>query len=155
VLQPAHALDLLAFSRAVLALPTASHRRPAQPLATWARQRLHQQHQRLLAQTRQALREGPDGRHALRLALKKLRYAHEFLSSLLPESSRRDAARLAQAQALLGDLNDLSTAQTLLANCPLPSVERLRAAVEDQLRRQLPALAPLERSLLRARSPKT
>lgn len=150
---PAHALDLLAFSRAVLALPVPAHRPSAPPLPVWARQRLTRQHHRLLAQTRRTLREGPEGRHALRIALKQLRYAHEFLSDLLPERSRRDAARLAQAQALLGNLNDLSTAQALLAGCPLPAAARVRATVDDRLLRKLPELEPLERSLLRVRLP--
>lgn len=56
------------------------------------------------------------GRHRLRLAFKKLRYAIEFLA---PPAASRHARRyqqsLAHLQELLGEINDLSTAGELLA----------------------------------------
>jgi triphosphatase len=58
-----------------------------------------------------------DERHRLRLGLKKLRYASEFF---LPLYSRRAATtkylkRLSRLQDLLGEANDISTTQELLA----------------------------------------
>lgn len=54
-------------------------------------------------------------RHALRIAAKKLRYASEFFSSLYPaRKTRRYLSRLTQLQDVLGALNDISVAESLL-----------------------------------------
>jgi CHAD domain-containing protein len=75
---------------------------------------------------RKALKEGagidwskPRKRHALRILLRRLRYACEFLRGAFPE---RDAEplirRLKDLQDLLGDLNDLEVARRLSAELP-------------------------------------
>ncbi|WP_291012224.1 CYTH and CHAD domain-containing protein [Hydrogenophaga sp.] len=151
--EPAHALDLLAFSQAVLALPTAARPPHSKPLSRWALRRLQGHHRQLLIQTRKALGKGPKGRHALRIALKKLRYAQELLGDLLPERSQRDTARLVKAQSLLGELNDLSTAQALLADCPLDAAATVSTVIDARLKTRLHRLRSLERALLRSRAP--
>lgn len=146
------ALDMLAFTRALLKLEPGSRQPAPRSLEGWALRTLRQRHKRLLQQTRLALQEGPDGRHALRIALKKLRYAQEFLSSLLPSRhQQRSSACWEQAQDLLGRLNDLSTAQTLLEPCPLaaPLLERL----QQQLALGLQELPRIERALLSTPTP--
>ncbi|NKF33663.1 CHAD domain-containing protein, partial [Pseudomonas sp. BGM005] len=73
VSRSAHALRLLAFTRAVLALPVpATH---TADLAGWACTTLRARHAALRQEARRAQRMGPEGRHQLRIALKKLRYA--------------------------------------------------------------------------------
>ena len=149
--QPEHALDLLAFTRAVLVLPTGLPAGKGQPLTRWARRALRRQHTRLVRQARAALREGPEARHALRLQVKRLRYTLDALSSLLaPDATADSSAALNRAQNALGELNDLSTAQTLLADCPLPEREALLARIDTELTRRLPGLPRLERALLRS-----
>ncbi len=134
----AHALRLLAFTGALLRLS------PADPLpgeavadaglTPWAREVLRERHARLQREARRARRFGPEGRHALRLVLKKLRYAQEFLGGLLPPRRMARAIEdLAAAQALLGRLNDLSTAEALLARAP----EGPGAAIAGGWRREL------------------
>lgn len=156
--QPAFALDLLAFTRALLALEatsTGTHRarRPA-TLTRWALRHLRRQHASLLDEARASLRQGPEGRHALRIALKKQRYAQEFLSSLLPPRRvQRSVAMLTRAQTLLGTLNDLNTAHALLADCPLPARSQLQERLQQQLDSDLRALPRMERDLLRTRPP--
>ena len=151
---PAHALNLLAFTRALLALAPPAPQRAARPLPGWARSTLRQRHARLRRQARQALRQGSEGRHALRIQLKKLRYAQEFLTSLLPAKRlRRSTATLTEAQELLGSLNDLSTAQTLLGACPLPAAHDLLDRVQTRLREDLRALPHLERTLMNTPTP--
>ena len=64
-----------------------------------------------------------EGRHALRLDIKKLRYAAEFMAPLhaaKPLAGRRDkfVAALKVLQDRLGDLNDAWTAETLAARLP-------------------------------------
>ncbi|MFN3496691.1 MAG: CHAD domain-containing protein, partial [Hydrogenophaga sp.] len=123
---PSHTSNLLAFTRAVLALP--AENRSTESLADWAVKQLRLRHQRLRREVRRALHAGPEGRHELRIELKKLRYAQSFLSSLLrPKQVAHSTAILARIQDLLGHLNDLSTAQALLARCPLPEAQIMHA----------------------------
>lgn len=59
--------------------------------------------------------DDPSSLHALRIAIKRLRYALEFFGSLLPRQSFAAVAkRLAALQDQLGQLNDLANAGTAL-----------------------------------------
>jgi inorganic triphosphatase YgiF len=132
-----HTLRLLAFTRAVLCLQPAdpmSTEAPARDgLAVWARATLSERHAGLRQQARTARRMGPEGRHALRISLKKLRYAQEFLASVLPPKRvARSTEALARAQALLGRLNDLTTAHGLLGLAP-PGPTSARVVAWQQL----------------------
>jgi inorganic triphosphatase YgiF len=158
----AHALRLLAFTRAVLSLqpadPPAGSPWPEEGLARWAHDTLRKGHAGLRREARQARRLGPEGRHELRIALKKLRYSQEFLGSLLPAKGlARSAAALSDAQALLGGLNDLSTAQGLLAHAPAtlaPSVVAgLQAGLQQRLDTGLQALPAMEEALEQTSTP--
>jgi inorganic triphosphatase YgiF len=151
-----HALRMLAFTRAVLALQARGE--VPQSLPDWARDTLRQRHMALQAEARRARRLGPEGRHELRIVLKKLRYAQEFLASVLPPRRlERSTEALADAQELLGQLNDLSTAQALLVTVPeglaTPWVERWQEALRDQLASGLQALPAMERALARTPTP--
>ncbi len=56
-----------------------------------------------------------DGRHRLRIAAKKLRYAAEFFAALFPKRRERPYVQsLAAMQQVLGDLNDAATLLRLL-----------------------------------------
>lgn len=147
---PAHALNLLAFTRAVLALKPPAAREHGAALSDWARNHLRLRHQRLRREVRRALNTGPEGRHELRIELKKLRYAQSFLASLLPARRvARSTAMLAEAQELLGQLNDLTTAQVLLAGCPLPAAQAVQEQAREHLERGLRDLPRIERRLLK------
>lgn len=156
-----HALRLLAFTRAVLSLEPVDTL-PPEPghagLAVWARVALRERFAGLRQQARAARRMGPEGRHALRLSLKKLRYAQAFLASVLPPKRvERSTAALADAQALLGQLNDLSTAHTLLGAVPAGPASALvvhwQQALQARLDAGLQALPAMERSLEKAPTP--
>jgi CHAD domain-containing protein len=152
--RPEQALDLLAFTHALMVLSTKPTKGQSPKLDRWARKALRQQHTRLMRQTRATLREGAEGRHALRLRVKRLRYALDALGSLLaPDALARQSASLTRAQTVLGELNDLSTAQTLLADCPLPERDDLMASIDTELARRLRRLPRLERALLRSSPP--
>lgn len=157
-----HALRLLAFTRAVLCLQPADEPADATSaghgLADWARDTLRRRHADLQQQARAARRMGPEGRHALRIALKKLRYAQEFLTSVLPPKRvARSTAVLAEAQEMLGRLNDLTTAHTLLATAPPgPASARVvgwQQALQARLEAGLLDLPAMERSLEKAPAP--
>lgn len=62
--------------------------------------------------------ESPPSLHALRIAIKRLRYAIEFFDAMIPGKSGATAIkRLAALQDELGQLNDLASAGTLLMVC--------------------------------------
>jgi CHAD domain-containing protein len=58
--------------------------------------------------------DDPKSRHALRIRVKRLRYASEFFAPCFPQRAvRRDLARLEALQEILGELNDLAVARRL------------------------------------------
>ncbi len=148
---PAYGLNLLAFLRAVLAMPEPADAAPV-PLARWAARHLWRSHRQLQAAARRALKAGPAGRHRLRLAVKRQRYAMEFLADQLPpRRGERGRAVLAAAQALLGDLNDMDVARQWLAGLPPTlapaATARLQTWVAAQIERGLQGLPAMERAL--------
>jgi inorganic triphosphatase YgiF len=57
-----------------------------------------------------------DARHAVRIELKKLRYASEFFRDIYPRrGAKRFVRRMARVQAALGRMNDVATAERILA----------------------------------------
>lgn len=87
-------------------------------LPAFAATQLRRLHKTLLRRARAAHAGDPVSLHALRIAIKRLRYALEFLAPLARgASSRRTLQRLAGAQDTLGQLNDLAQAGSLLMRC--------------------------------------
>ena len=154
---PAQALDLLAFTRALLALDSATAPAVEGALSSWARRTLRRQHERLLRDALRALQGSAAERHALRLQFKRLRYAQEFLADLLPtRRQQRQTALLTRCQSLLGQLNDLAVARRLLAEVPtdhLSGRARLLERLQRQENRCLAKLPALESELLQAPGP--
>jgi inorganic triphosphatase YgiF len=145
--QPAHALDVLRCAQALQALPAGAPAAGRQRLARWAATALRQRHRRLRQQTRHAHRLDIDGLHALRIRLKKLRYAEADLQSVLPTTAALREPVLAQAQDLLGELNDLATAQRLMRACDVPGVDAWHRHLRQRRARILLALPTLQRTL--------
>ena len=83
-----------------------------QPIRDFATGILAQRHRQVRKRGRGFAELGPDARHELRIALKKLRYGAEFFASLYPpketERFRRAASRM---QDVLGHLNDVAVAE--------------------------------------------
>lgn len=149
-----YGLNLLAFLRAVLAMPEPAGDPPV-PLARWAARHLWRSHRQLQAAARRALKAGPQGRHRLRLAVKRQRYAMEFLADQLPpHRGERSRAALADAQALLGDLNDMDVARQWLAGLPPTlapaATARLQAWVAAHIEQGLQGLPAMEQALAKA-----
>lgn len=99
------------------------------PLAEFAAARLQRLHKTLLRRASTAKMHDPMTLHALRIAVKRLRYALEFFTPLLPRAKTRAALkRLVGLQDTLGQINDLAQAGTLLMHCAGDD-PRLREAV--------------------------
>ena len=104
---------LVEFTAAVHALSDTQ----AIPLADFARERLAAHARRARKLARRLPELNAEERHRMRIAFKKLRYALEFFTPLLPE--RRLAPYLAALTSLqdeLGRLNDHVTAEALLCS---------------------------------------
>ncbi len=104
------------------------------PVLRLARKALKRRTRRILKQIASLPRLSPTERHALRIRVKKLRYATEFFASLFPHTRharRRFTARLAALQDVLGQLTDLAVherlAASMLASEPGSSARRRMA----------------------------
>lgn len=87
------------------------------PAAAFARERLTARYARVRKAGKHISKLDEEARHALRIKLKKLRYAVDFFSSLWPE--RRAEAfreRLCALQDVLGEMNDAAVARALVAD---------------------------------------
>lgn len=87
-------------------------------LAVFAATRLRRLHKNLVRRAGAAHTGDPTSLHALRIAVKRLRYALEFFAPLAARSApRHTLRRLVGLQDTLGQLNDLAQAGTLLMRC--------------------------------------
>lgn len=111
----AHAAALLDFG-ARLCRAESPH--DGRSLAEFAGRRLHRLHRRLQTLVPAAGDTDPVRLHALRIGVKRLRYAIEFFAPLYPARKAHKAiAALAALQDTLGALNDLARAGALFAQC--------------------------------------
>jgi CHAD domain-containing protein len=103
---------------------------PARDFAETELERRHRKVSRLADR----LDVSDDARHAVRIELKKLRYASEFFRDLYPHrGAKRFLRRLARVPAALGRMNDVATAERILAELlarlgPERTLEHDRAA---------------------------
>jgi triphosphatase len=111
---------------------------PAQPLVSFARRSLERTHAKLLKRARRIDWRDVERRHAVRIALKRLRYGCDFFAPCFsPRAVPPYLARLAALQDTLGQLNDIAVARVLL--------DELAAENELSVRRRL---ARRERELI-------
>lgn len=124
---PAYARALLDFNAR---LHRAAERADGMPaLEDFAARRLTRLHKNALALAEAAADGEPARLHALRIGVKRLRYAIEFFAPLYPAGrTRRALALLTALQDSLGALNDLARAGPLLMQC-MDSDAALREAV--------------------------
>lgn len=102
---------------------------PAPTLLDFAQRRLRKLQGRTHLLAELARIDDPSSLHALRIAIKRLRYALEFFGPMLPKRSFATATKqLAKLQDKFGQLNDLANAGTLLMACAGTDPE-LREAV--------------------------
>jgi adenylate cyclase len=101
----------------------------AQNLAAFASQHLRRLRKKVVQLAADARIEDPPSLHALRIGIKRLRYALEFFAPLAePKAMRRVLGSLAGLQETLGQINDLANAGQLLMECAKDDA-RLREAV--------------------------
>ena len=122
-------------------------------LLGFAENRLRRLRKKVTQLMAQARVDDPPTLHALRIGIKRLRYALEFFAPLAaPKAMQRLLVRLTELQGTLGQINDLANAGTLLMDCALedqslreavtliggwhgPRHQKLLAAVPDELKR--------------------
>ncbi|MBI4989041.1 MAG: CHAD domain-containing protein [Rhodocyclales bacterium] len=123
---PAHAVFLLDLAARLQRTRSA----PAEEeLAAFAARRLSRLHKKALALAAAAQEADPASLHALRIGVKRLRYALEFFAPLYRDRDAREALEsLTGLQDSLGALNDLARAGALLMQC-MDSDPELREAI--------------------------
>lgn len=133
---------------------------PGLPVRVCAAQILTLRHDRVLKRGRRLERLAPPEMHRLRIAVKQLRYAVEFFSSLYSARSMatlRD--RLARLQDILGEINDAAAVAPLVRSAAADTGEEAAAAgmvigwCEAQAARKRKALRPAWRRFRKARKP--
>ena len=101
--------------------PWRSGKRAGKPVEAYAASRLDRLWESIVAVGHDLADLDEETRHELRIQIKKMRYAIEFLRGLYPDSrkaEKRFATAVADLQESLGKLNDLATARTLVAAAP-------------------------------------
>ena len=119
--EPGFTQHSLAFSR-LLVEGAWTHERDAahaeaaaMPLSEYAAKLLLRRSRKVLKRGSELQRNDPASLHALRIQIKKLRYACEFFTPLFGrKSAKRYLSRLEDLQEILGVLNDAATAHRLL-----------------------------------------
>lgn len=87
-------------------------------LIDFANSRLRRLRNKVRTLAARARTDDPASLHALRIAIKRLRYALEFFAPLAsPKAMRRMLAQLASLQDTLGQINDLANAGEMLMDC--------------------------------------
>jgi inorganic triphosphatase YgiF len=85
-----------------------------EPACGFAETELERRH-RKVGRLAKRIDESDAARHAVRIELKKLRYAGEFLRDLYPgRNAKRFLRRIARVQSALGHMNDVATAERIL-----------------------------------------
>ncbi|MDA8128980.1 MAG: CHAD domain-containing protein [Betaproteobacteria bacterium] len=106
-------------------VPAAQRFTQLAPLDAWARRALKKGHRRIVRGGRDFAALAPARRHALRIAIKRQRYAVEFFETLFEDGhAQRPAhylAALRDAQESLGRLNDARVASDLLTAAQVES----------------------------------
>lgn len=88
-----------------------------EPLQAWAARALQASHKKLVRSARDFAKQSPQQRHALRLWVKRQRYAAEFFETLQGAAPRaKYQRRLHELQSSLGHANDVHIARALLGN---------------------------------------
>jgi inorganic triphosphatase YgiF len=93
-----------------------SNKKAGRPIAPYAVKRLDKLWATIAGPAAQIRRMDEEPRHQLRIQVKKLRYAVEFLRGVFPgdtKKQKRFAGAVEGLQEALGKLNDLATARTL------------------------------------------
>lgn len=104
---------------------------PTEPptLLDYAEAQLRRLRRKTLALAAQASVDAPESLHALRIGIKRLRYALEFFAPLAAQKPmQRLLGQLVELQDTLGQINDLANAGALLMDCAGDD-PRLREAV--------------------------
>ncbi|MDB5688313.1 MAG: inorganic triphosphatase [Sphingomonas bacterium] len=100
---------------------------PAQPAALFATETLDRLRRRLRRRGRRLAKLSDEERHEIRILAKKTRYAADFFAGLFPGEKRERRARrflaaLADLQEQLGELNDISHGDVVLARLGLDNI---------------------------------
>lgn len=120
-------------------------------ITDFAEQELARRHRQAMKKGKHFARLLPEQRHELRIALKKLRYAMEFMAPVFKKKAMKRFTRSVRAlQDDLGHLNDVAVAETLLQDLmQKPGKEDIRRAAGTVIGWHAHAVAAIEPDLQR------
>lgn len=145
-----YSLTMITFCEALLTLPD----RKADRIDSFAEKALRRRHKRFCRGARVAHTLNGEERHEVRIDLKKLRYTLDFFESLYPQKQLQPFLKgLAETQELLGHMNDLVTAEALLALRPNNPFDLPTAWTKGRMSAYLETLPSALKPVLDARTP--
>lgn len=155
--RPEYSQLLLAFTAGLFRLeplPVDTRRRELK-LRRFARQRLQKRAAQVERLAGEHGKMNASRRHEMRIAFKKLRYALEFFSPILPGKRLRPyQASLTRIQDLLGNLNDLATASRLIRELhPMHEPLLTQGWIAGRTALLIDTLAPALREFVATRAP--
>jgi CHAD domain-containing protein len=140
--QAQHVLSSRAFDQFLRCAPRCVHETKASPLKA-----LESFHRKALKKAQRIDWQDEEDRHALRIRIRRLRYACEFFAPFFPRTQYAAYLKRVKAlQDLLGELNDIAVARRFLQEMkaePLKQLQRREARLISVLG---PAWAAFERS---------
>lgn len=151
IASPDYSRLLLEFTAATLAL--VESKKP--PIAAFAPRSLNKRAKAVAALASETKNSNPEARHALRIALKRLRYALEFMTPLFPaRRMQRYHESAAGLLDLLGRMNDIAVAEQLtLQAVPGHHSDLVRAWLAGRNDLMLSQLDPLLNEFLSHEAP--
>lgn len=145
-----YSLTMIAFYEALLTLPDHKNDR----IENFADRALKRRHKRFCRGAQIAHTLNGEERHEVRIDLKKLRYTLDFFESLYPQKQLQALLTgLAETQELLGHMNDLVTAEVLLALRPNMPLDLPVAWTKGRMSAYLEMLPAALKPVLNARTP--
>lgn len=144
-----YSLNIISFCEALMNLKESE-----ETVRGYATKALKRRHKRFITGAKKAHTLNAEQRHGVRIDLKKLRYTLDFFESLY--SKRRVEAfskALANTQELLGHMNDLATAEVLMAERATKIIDAPRAWAQGRMSAYLEMLPNALKPVIQAETP--
>ena len=144
-----YSLNIISFCEALMNLKESD-----ESISDYASKALKRRHKRFITGAKMAHTLNAEQRHEVRIDLKKLRYTLDFFESLYPKKRVQAFSRsLASTQELLGHMNDLATAEVLMAEREATVADAPRAWAQGRMSAYLDMLPSALKPVIQAEVP--
>ena len=144
-----YSLNVISFCEALMNLKESD-----ETIEDYSSKALKRRHKRFVTGAKMAHTLNAEQRHEVRIDLKKLRYTLDFFESLYPKKRVQTFLRaLANTQELLGHMNDLATAELLMAERSTTTIDVPRAWAQGRMSAYLDMLPNALKPVIQAETP--